>query len=104
MNIKTVRDLMTAVRQGKYTSLGSYPLFATERNTTMKTLSLAIVALLLSAPVHAADDKPSVCMTFEEVSTSKGAAAICLDGKSPRLFTEYAIVTTKRGAVLLGWR
>jgi len=27
MQIKSVRDLMTALRQGKYTSVGSYPLF-----------------------------------------------------------------------------
>lgn len=68
----------------------------------MKRIILAIV--LLASPSLASDDKPSVCVSFEELSSKAGPVAVCHDGKAPKLYTEYSIVQTKRGTVLLGWR
>lgn len=66
--------------------------------------SLVSAALLLassSALAQSKPKKPAVCVSYELVTTKAGKAALCLDGKRPRVFTSFVEVTltdTETGA------
>jgi hypothetical protein len=55
---------------------------------------LALSVLAGSTLASAADKprKPSVCASFELVSTAKGRQAVCYDGKRPKLMSSFAVV------------
>lgn len=60
--------------------------------TRVATAAIAVLALSLPGVASAQEKprKPSVCSVYELVSTKAGKAALCLDGKRPRVFTSFS--------------
>jgi hypothetical protein len=47
--------------------------------------------------------KPTVCVSFQEVTTARGKVALCLDGKSAKVLVRYTIVTMDGARFAVGY-